>query len=103
MASKPGRPATSGSFKKGVTGNPGGRPQEIKWLKELARSHTELAINTLAEICRNPAYYEGAAVTAANSLLDRAWGKPETSVSFQDSEGKDLIPTINIVLKSSEE
>ena len=34
-------------FKKGQSGNPGGRPKEIAEVKALARAHTITAINTL--------------------------------------------------------
>ena len=35
-------------FPKGVSGNPGGRPRELRDVVELARSHTAQAIKTLA-------------------------------------------------------
>ena len=44
-------------------------------LRSLARSYTELAVQTLAGIAQN-GQNEGARVSAATSLLDRGWGKP---------------------------
>jgi hypothetical protein len=41
-------------------------------VQELARAHTEAAIQTLAECLRDPRHK----VQAAAILLDRAWGKP---------------------------
>jgi hypothetical protein len=35
-------------FPKGVSGNPGGRPRELRDVLELGRSHTAQAIKTLA-------------------------------------------------------
>lgn len=46
-------------------------------LRSLARAHTAAAIKTLAGIMNQPKAQASARVTAANSLLDRGWGKPE--------------------------
>lgn len=53
--------------------------QQILDIIALARNHTEDAIETLAEIMQDR-YTPGAArVAAANSLIDRGWGKaPQT-------------------------
>ena len=40
-------------FKKGQSGNPGGRPKVIAEVKELARAHTGEAIETLVSIMTN--------------------------------------------------
>ena len=48
-------------------------------LRELARQHTDEAISTLVEICRN-GENEGARIAAANAILDRGWGKPTVAV-----------------------
>jgi|HubBroStandDraft_6_1064221.scaffolds.fasta_scaffold5545585_1 hypothetical protein len=37
-------------FEKGQSGNPGGRPKEYGEIRDLARQHTDLALQTLAEI-----------------------------------------------------
>lgn len=44
-------------------------------LRSLARSHTELSVQTLAGIARN-GVSEQARVAAAQALLDRGWGRP---------------------------
>jgi len=41
-------------FKKGQSGNPGGRPKVVAEVKELAREHTAEAIQTLVSIMNNP-------------------------------------------------
>jgi hypothetical protein len=47
-------------------------PTEIR---ALARSHTRIAIKTLAGILRNEKTTAAARVSAATALLDRGWGK----------------------------
>ncbi|MDA8048508.1 MAG: DUF5681 domain-containing protein [Rhodospirillales bacterium] len=62
-------------FRKGQSGNPGGRPKTAEGIRVLARRHTAGALATLIEIAKGGAN-ESARVAAANALLDRAWGKP---------------------------
>ena len=50
-------------------------PTEIK---SLARVHSESALKTLAGIMNEPSAPHSARVSAANSLLDRGWGKAES-------------------------
>src|SRR4051812_18963976 len=61
-------------WKKGQSGNPAGYPKKYATIVKLARIHTEAAIQRLAEILDSPD--ERAAVTAAQILLERGWGKP---------------------------
>lgn len=67
------------AFKKGQSGNPGGRPKEAPEVKELARVHTTEAIERLVFWLRsdNPK----ASVAAALALLDRGFGRPEQAVT----------------------
>ena len=65
-------------WKPGQSGNPGGRPQALKDVRDLARAHTPKAIERLAAMLDHE---DGrVVVAAATSLLDRAWGRPEQSV-----------------------
>src|SRR6476469_1338661 len=68
-------------FKKGQSGNPGGRPKVVAEVKELARAHTGEAIETLVSIMTNPKSAPAARVSAANSLLDRGYGKPPQHIT----------------------
>ena len=61
-------------------------------IRSLARSHTEAAINCLAGIMNKEGAPEAARVAAANSLLDRGWGKPTQPVSG-DPDGAPLVIT----------
>ena len=56
------------------SGNPGGRSKAQIDVRNLAREHTKEAIDTLVLVMRNGK--PGEAALAANSLLDRGWGKP---------------------------
>ena len=67
-------------FRKGQSGNPGGRPKILADVRELARAHTAKALNTLVEIVGNEKAPAAARVAAANSILDRGYGKPEAKV-----------------------
>jgi hypothetical protein len=68
-------------FKKGQSGNPGGRPKVIAAVKELARAHTGEAIETLASIMTNLKFAPAARVSAANALLDRGYGRPPQHIT----------------------
>jgi hypothetical protein len=68
-------------FKKGQSGNPGGRPKVVAEIKELARAHTGKAIETLVSIMANPKAAPAARVSAANALLDRGYGKPPQHIT----------------------
>lgn len=63
-------------WKPGQSGNPGGRLRDVEDVAALARTHTRLAVETLAEIAADGKNGPGARVTAALGLLDRGWGRP---------------------------
>ena len=76
-------------FKKGVSANPGGvpmRPETIERRKmvenvrELCRTKSIDAVNALVEIVNSKTASPSARVVAANSILDRAFGKPQVTV-----------------------
>lgn len=66
-------------WKKGESGNPSGRPKVVQELRELAREHTATALNTLIELMQNDPNGK-VRLEAANSVLDRGYGKPSQSV-----------------------
>jgi hypothetical protein len=49
-------------------------------IRSLARSHTATAIKILAGIMSSPEASDAARICAANSLLDRGWGKPAQAI-----------------------
>jgi hypothetical protein len=66
----------TGMFQPGVSGNPSGRPKSDANIKELAKAHTQQALDTLVEIAGNKNASPSARVQAATAILDRGWGKP---------------------------
>jgi len=56
----------------------GGRPRAAHSIQELARKHTIEALDVLVQIMLNEKAPSNARVAAANTLLDRAYGKAPT-------------------------
>ncbi len=82
-------------FKKGQSGNPGGRPKELKGIKELAQNNAELAIMALIRVAQH-GKSESARVMAANSILDRGFGKPVQSTEVSGVDGKPIVTAIEV-------
>lgn len=71
-------------FKKGQSGNPGGRKPVPKDIKDAFRNLTPKAIKTLEE-----ALDEGGAVAvrAAETIIERAWGRAPQSLEVSSPDG----------------
>ena len=76
-------PTNPRRFQKGQSGNPGGRPKIPRDVKEAARAMSIEALDTLGEIMRDPKQTGAARVAAANSILDRAWGKATQHITTE--------------------
>ena len=75
------RKAPRPAWKKGQSGNPGGRPKEVAEVKALARQHSEEAIRTIVELMRT-AEHERTRLAAASELLDRGYGRPAMALDL---------------------
>ena len=83
----------SGRFLKGQSGNPGGRPKMPDHVRKLAQDKTEAAIDTLVELMQDPQSAPSVRVDAANSILDRGWGKPTQYVDQTMHEDENIAAT----------
>jgi hypothetical protein len=71
-----------GGYREGA-GRPAGStnkssPEQSQRLSELAKTYTEEALETLIDVAKN-GRTDAARVSAANALLDRAYGKPSSN------------------------
>jgi hypothetical protein len=73
-------------FRPGQSGNPGGRPKVLGEIQELARGYTKKAIETLAAIMQNEKTSPSARVAAASAILDRGYGKPQSTFAGSSEE-----------------
>ena len=67
-------------FKKGQSGNPGGRPKVVAEIRQLARKRGPEAIAALVKVMTK-GKSEAARVAAANALLDRGWAGQSSGTS----------------------
>ena len=85
---------THGGFRKGagrpVVSRNKSSPEQSKSLSELAKTYTEEALETLVDVARNGRMC-AARVSAANALLDRAYGKPAVK---EEIKTVDLPPVV---------
>ena len=74
-------------------------PSQNQRLSELARTHTQAALNTLLDVARN-GRTDAARVSAATAILDRGYGKASVR---QEESIVDLPPVVIQVIQPSEE
>lgn len=89
---------------KGHSGNPSGRPKltpDMQRAKDNARAASAEMVDVLLAIARDVDTDAHAKIKAANSVLDRALGKPEQAIVGAD--GAPLLPQFNTEGMSDEQ
>src|SRR5258706_8143967 len=71
------------AFKKGQSGNPGGRSRLYTEAVEEARSMAPGALKKMRELMNNAKVPAAVRLAAACAIWDRAWGKPVKMVAIQ--------------------
>jgi hypothetical protein len=85
----------AGGFQKCVIKMPAvKRSKTVTEIRSLARSHTRTALNILVGVMRNTKAPAPARIAAANSILDRGWGKATQGVETGDNGALELIHRI---------
>jgi hypothetical protein len=67
-------------------------------IRSLARTHTRTAIRMLVNVMRDPKASAAAKVAAANSILDRGWGKATQPIGNGEDGAFELIHRIERVI-----
>ena len=80
------------NWEKGKSGNPGGRPRQNPKIRELAQENSQAALQTLISLMKNPRVAPSTRAAAANSILDRAHGRPVSSLELSGLDGEKLNP-----------
>lgn len=71
-------------------------PRPRKDVVKLARVHTEAAVKTLVGIMNAPKAQPAARVSAANSILERGWGKAPLVIQGDEDNPIEIIKRVII-------
>jgi len=77
-------------FAPGKSANPGGRPKIPEEVRDAARALSLEAIKILAGVMRGAKTRPGDKIRAAETLLNRAWGTPASSVEITGKDGQPI-------------
>ena len=79
--------AKPGTWPKGVSGNPNGKPRGP--IVELARENSEHAMRRIIQLVDSPD--DRVALAASEAVLNRAWGKPAQAIEVADNRVQDVV------------
>ncbi len=82
------KPLIPHRWKPGESGNPTGRPKDLKIIKDFAKKNSLNAVRVLIEIMNDVSQKAVSRIAAANGVLDRGYGKPSQEVIVKGT-GKD--------------
>lgn len=82
---------------KGQSGNPKGRPKVPDDVRELARMHTPAALLVQVGIMQDAEAPAAARITAAENVINRAYGKPESTTNLNVGAGAAFIDMLRYV------
>jgi hypothetical protein len=74
------------------------RARTLTEIRSIARSHTRTALNVLVGIMRSKDATPAARVSAANSILDRGWGKAAQPVHGGEVDPLQVVHRIERVI-----
>lgn len=87
-----GNPGNLRPWKKGQSGNPGGRPkiEGAEEIKEALKLHAPAAVDVVVSIMNDPEASSTNRLAAANAILDRTLGKPTQAIDNNINMGSDF-------------
>ena len=83
----------NGQFKKGTSGNPGGRPKTVKEARTKAQEMGVKVLEIFFDIVQDPSQGNTARIQAGTAIMLRAWGKPQSAqeITLEDHKPSDTI------------
>lgn len=88
-------------FKKGQSGNPGGRPKGIFSVTRRAQEAGEEAVEFLLSVMRNAEEETKDRIAAARDILDRGFGKPKQQTELTGGDGVEINIVISEKIKNA--
>lgn len=78
-------------------------PRAVTEIRSLARSHTRTAIKVLVGVMNSKDATHAARLAAANSILDRGWGKPPQSLETAEKGKGETVKRIERIIVHPED